>query len=228
MDAPVEPERAWAPSRRMQSAAQAEQQRLQRELDRLARRNETLAEETAQVNAQRRELTEQLSALSRFTASDRDAVRTSHLRAVGAGGEATGGTVLKGAQIRETAVRVLAASGNPSQAVHYREWYELFRRQGFLPAGKDPLATFLTQIGRSPVVRRTTSAGTYQLDFEFPNRTRRRLTQLRQRLRETHDVAADADITVLAEARQLRSHLTTEVAGVERNLEEALRSLGAA
>jgi hypothetical protein len=135
--------------------------------------------------------------------------------------------VLKGADIRRTAVRVLAASLDARGPVHYKAWYEVFRREGYLPAGKDPVATFLTQIGRSPVVRRTSRAGEYELDFEFPTRARARLTTLREALKEAHDVPADADIHTIAEVRARRSELTQEVAAAERGLEEAVGSLGA-
>lgn len=45
---------------------------------------------------------------------------------------------------------------------------------GFMPAGKDPLATFLTQVGRSPVVKRTSNAGVFVLDRDFIVTARRR------------------------------------------------------
>ena len=48
--------------------------------------------------------------------------------------------------------------------MHYREWYELLERAGHEIAGKDPLAVFLTQISRSPAVRRGARAGIYELD----------------------------------------------------------------
>jgi hypothetical protein len=102
----------------------------------------------------------------------------------------------------------------------------LFRREGFLPAGKDPVATFLTQVGRSPVVLRTSAAGTYQLDFSFPSRARERLKELGAELAAAQALPLNADVDDIGAARARRAQLTSEIQGTERALEEALRSLG--
>ena len=55
---------------------------------------------------------------------------------------------LRGERLREVALEVLqrlSASGDP---VHYRLWFEALERAGFRVSGRDPLATFLTQITR--------------------------------------------------------------------------------
>jgi hypothetical protein len=55
---------------------------------------------------------------------------------------------LRGERLREVALEVLqrlSASGNP---VHYRIWFEALVQSGFRVTGRDPLATFLTQITR--------------------------------------------------------------------------------
>jgi hypothetical protein len=55
---------------------------------------------------------------------------------------------LRGERLREVALEVLqrlAASGDP---VHYRIWFETLVESGFRVSGRDPLATFLTQITR--------------------------------------------------------------------------------
>jgi hypothetical protein len=38
----------------------------------------------------------------------------------------------------------------PGQTIHYRQWFSWVEEEGFKVGGKDPLATFLGQIGRSP------------------------------------------------------------------------------
>jgi hypothetical protein len=124
--------------------------------------------------------------------------------------------VLRGARIREAAVRVLAANAPAEAPVHYRDWFELLTAQGFMPAGKDPLATFLTQIGRSPLVQRTTSQGMYVLDLKFPQRARERIARL----------SPNATVEEIAAARERRAQLTAELQETERHLEEALRALG--
>jgi hypothetical protein len=89
-----------------------------------------------------------------------------------------------------------------------------------VPAGKDPLATFLTQLGRSPAVTRTSEPGVYLLDHDFPHRATDRLRQLRAQLRELHDAPPDAGLDGFA-----RAQVSAAVDDLERQVEEALRSL---
>lgn len=221
----------YAPSRRMQAAAAAERARIERELARLDARRATLARDLAAVDQSREELQDQLRVLNRFAhAFGGDASppppRLSVVSTPENGSNTAEGTVLRGARIRETAVRILAGTPEAQGPVHYRTWFELFVRQGFMTAGKDPLATFLTQIGRSPVVERTSGGGMYQLDFAFPGRARERLAELRAELQDAQALAGDAGVEDIAAARERRAELTAELAATERALEESLRSLG--
>ncbi len=59
---------------------------------------------------------------------------------------------LRGQRLREIAVELLRETKKPGEEVHYREWYDLLVATGLRVAGKDPLATFLTQIARAPDV----------------------------------------------------------------------------
>lgn len=73
--------------------------------------------------------------------------------------------LLQGQRLREEATRILLERRGLQSAIHYREWFGLLADEGFKVAGKDPLATFLTQITRSPVVVRVGERhGTYELD----------------------------------------------------------------
>jgi hypothetical protein len=235
----------WTPSRRLQSAALAERERVQRKLAELDRRHAELARGLDQVAAARDELREQLSMLNRLAhdsddvsggerADDADLGVGLRKLASGAGDEpahwgaatsTTTGTTLRGQAIREAAVRVLAASPRAYDPVHYKAWFGLLRAEGLLPAGKDPLATFLTQLGRSPVITRTSGQGIYMLDHEFPDRAQRKLEQLQRELRDAHDAAVGPDVANVAAVRERRSELVTEVERLERELDEALRSL---
>jgi hypothetical protein len=40
------------------------------------------------------------------------------------------------------------------QAIHYREWFSLLRAEGWEFNGRDPLNTFLTELGRARNVER--------------------------------------------------------------------------
>jgi hypothetical protein len=72
---------------------------------------------------------------------------------------------LRGQRLQEIAVEILAARLEPGQPVHYREWFKWVEEAGFMVAGKDPLATFLGQIGRSPrVVSAGRRSGIYMLN----------------------------------------------------------------
>jgi hypothetical protein len=57
---------------------------------------------------------------------------------------------LRGKRLREIAVELLRQKRGVGAVVHYREWYELLLEAGVRVAGRDPLATFLTQIARAP------------------------------------------------------------------------------
>jgi hypothetical protein len=72
---------------------------------------------------------------------------------------------LRGQRLREEAVRILVDKRGTRQPIHYKEWYALVREEGVDAAGKDPVATFLTQITRSPLVQRVDGrGGMYQVD----------------------------------------------------------------
>jgi len=224
----------WAPSRRMQAAAAAEQSRVEHELERLLERKERLTRELDLIQATYEGLEGELATLRRLSEGSGlagDARRSPRLRVVPRGGEARvntgeiGPTILRGSRIRETAAQTLAATSQPDQAVHYRTWFELLRREGFLPAGKDPLATFLTQIARSPVIRRSTAPGMYSLDFDAVRRESARLAEVEAQLQAADTLDATATVADITLARERRSMLTTQLAAVRRRYAEILRSL---
>ena len=132
--------------------------------------------------------------------------------------------VLRGPAIREVAVQVLIAQLEHIEALHYRRWYELVRDAGYSVAGKDPLAVFLTQVSRSPVVRKATKPGVYEVDRQAPLRIRQRLERLQSELREV-TVAPQAAVD-LAGVRARRHELDLAISQQERALEEAIRVLG--
>ena len=71
---------------------------------------------------------------------------------------------LRGERLREVALEVLrrlTASGDP---VHYRLWFEALVDSGYRVLGRDPLATFLTQVSRMEHVEKIGSrSGLYRL-----------------------------------------------------------------
>ncbi|MBV9310628.1 MAG: hypothetical protein JOZ73_07345 [Solirubrobacterales bacterium] len=131
--------------------------------------------------------------------------------------------VLRGPAIRTAAVRVLISQPEHIEAIHYRRWYELMLAAGNSVAGKEPLAVFLTQVTRSPVVRKTTKPGMYEVDRQAPLRIRQRLERLHGELRELTVAAAPA--IDLASVRARRHELDLAISQQEKALEEALRVL---
>jgi hypothetical protein len=125
---------------------------------------------------------------------------------------------LRGPEIRREAVRVLLAHPDRPEALHYREWFALLQDAGFTAGGKDPLATFLTQLSRSPAVRKGTQSGIYELDRGAGSRLRRRLDALHDELRAlTATPAHGADSSA---ARTRRGELNAELSRVEKALDE--------
>jgi hypothetical protein len=71
---------------------------------------------------------------------------------------------LRGKRLREIAIEVLRQSTFAEQTIHYRDWYELVLAAGVRVAGKDPIATFLTQVARAEgVVSLGRRSGLYRL-----------------------------------------------------------------
>ena len=132
-------------------------------------------------------------------------------------------TALRGPAIREAAVRVLIGQPEHIEALHYRRWFELVEQSGYAVAGKDPVAVFLTQVSRSPVVRKASQPGVYEVDRQAPLRIRQRLERLQSELREV-TLTPNAPIE-LASIRARRHELDLAISQQERALEEALRVL---
>jgi chromosome segregation ATPase len=205
------------PSRRLQRAAEAERDELRKTRQQLLSKREevlTRLHELDEALAELRDREMVLDQLVPATATRAAEVEPSEV--------AEAHELLRGPAIRETAVHVLTATGGV-EAIHYREWFKLLGAAGYSVAGKDPLAVFLTQISRSPVVRKGTQAGVYELDLESPARLRRELNRLQSELR---DLADEPQSTLsLAQVRSRRERLTTAIGRLERELEEAERVL---
>lgn len=59
---------------------------------------------------------------------------------------------LRGQKLRDAAVEILRERRGIGVVIHYREWFDLLVNAGVRVAGRDPIASFLTQIGRAPGV----------------------------------------------------------------------------
>jgi hypothetical protein len=213
-----------APSRRLAQAAAAERARLESELAIAEQEVTGLRKRIENVEKQASTIRQRLQLLDQLGATDAKAPsRTARPRLVPPEREPANGW-LRGAAIRQAAVRILAASANPHREIHYMNWLELLYEAGYAIPGRDPAATFLTQLGRSPVVVRADQPGTYVLDLKSPMRLRESLMALNEELLALHH--GQQTIEQIASARDRRTELISEIARVERNLEEALAAIG--
>lgn len=228
MEARVEPlpmQRSSQPSRRLLAAAAAERDSLQRRRDELHAERRRLRDQIAALDAELVELDQRDELLTRLGGS-RETSTTTGATVVASvdGSDAEPRLTLRGPAIRRTAVQVLLADPRHPEALHYRDWYGLVQGAGYAIAGKDPLAVFLTQISRSPVIRRGTQSGVYELDTAAVPRLRHQLEDRQAQLRTL--TAAATPSATLSEVRAQRSALTLEIDKLEKAVEEAESMLG--
>ncbi|HEY6886853.1 MAG TPA: hypothetical protein VI300_03705 [Solirubrobacter sp.] len=208
------PAAAPQPSARLVRAVAAEREELERHRARLTRQADELRAALARIEHGLAEIDERRGLLDRLAPAPAPAPPEAQAEP---GDDAH---ALRGPDIREVAVALLADNGR--EAMHYRQWYELLERAGHTIAGKDPLAVFLTQISRSPAVRRGNRAGVYELDRGAASRLRQQLDALQRELSTLSTAGATHDAT-----RARRRHLNAEINRAERALEEVTRLLGA-
>jgi len=218
--------RSPAPSARLLRAVAAERGDLERRRAALLERSRRVQEELDEIRAGVAELDERLALISRLAGEDSARERSCEGEANAERDSPGEGSrpVLRGPAIRAAAVRTLLAHPRRPEAMHYREWFELVAQAGYDVAGKDPVAVFLTQLSRSPLVRRATQSGVYELDLEAPTHLRRRLEDLQAQLRELA-ATASRSTTDLGAVRSRRTALNVEISKVEKALEEAEATL---
>ena len=196
------------PSARLVRAAVAERAELRAHRERLLAAREGLRAELEVVEASLREVDERATLLDRLV-----------------GAAAPEPDAEAGPAIRRAAVQVLLALPDRPLALHYRDWFEALRAEGYEVLGKDPLAVFLTQLSRSPLVRKGTQGGVYELDRDAPRRLRHHLDALHDELRGlTATPSATADLTAI---RARRAAITAQITQTEKALEEAEAVLSA-
>jgi hypothetical protein len=83
---------------------------------------------------------------------------------------------IKGTELRRVAGRLLWRTQGEVE-IHYREWFERVVAEGYAVGGKDPVASFLTNIRDSPSVKRGTVPGHYRLDPASVDRIRQELDE---------------------------------------------------
>lgn len=202
-------------SKRLQLAAAAELKRVNAAITKVDARVDALIAQLQTAQAERAHLGGQHADLIRLAG---DMLEQERVALVG------DGRTLTGPAIRETAVRLLVALHGTGYAVHYRDWFRLLCNEGYAVRGKDPLATFLTNITRCPVVRRSTSPGIYEVDDSAVTRLRAQLDQRQVELRDLAAAIAASGIPSRDQSNR-RSFLSREARRLETALDEAARVL---
>jgi septal ring factor EnvC (AmiA/AmiB activator) len=154
----------------MTAATNRERRRLEKYRERLVEQLQRARADVARLEAEVRAVDDQARALDRLVdgAGDQQGARPLYA-----------GEVLRGARLREVAVRVLAARVGARKPVYYRDWFGWVQEEGFVVLGKRPHAAFLTAVSRSPVIKRGEDTGAYVLDPDALDA----LMQARQELR---------------------------------------------
>lgn len=216
-------QRTSGPSARLLRAVAAERDDLERRRDALLERRRRVQDELDEIEASVAEFDERLALISRLAGDDSRSHDGNPVVARDSPGDGAR-PVLRGPAIRAAAVQVLLAHPRRPEALHYRQWFELLAEAGYAVVGKDPLAVFLTQLSRSPLVSRGTKAGVYELDLHAPTRLRRQLEGLQAQLREL-TASPSSSATDLSSIRGRRTALNVEIGRIERALEEAEKTM---
>jgi hypothetical protein len=138
--------------------ARSEIERIERGLATIEQRRAALLGQLAELDEEaagyvrRRQLLEELVYIEQVTPTAAIAAPTS-----------VSSRAIRGAELRRVAGRLLW-SWQRDREIHYREWFERVMAQGYAVGGKDPGASFLTNIRDSPAVQRGSRQGHYRLD----------------------------------------------------------------
>ncbi|WP_445151610.1 hypothetical protein [Baekduia sp. Peel2402] len=196
-------------------AAAAEEERVDRALEKLSHRRDTLAAELADLESQMGELNERRRLLAMLVDGPVTEAEVAAPR--------TGVTAVRGRDLRRVAAQLLWQTSGDRE-IHYREWFERLLAAGYAVGGRDPLASFLTNVRDSPAVVRGAQPGFYRLD---PSRraalsaalekNAASLDDLERLLAETRAIGDDDRVESL---RADRRALTAERKRLESHAEE--------
>lgn len=196
-------------SARFRQAAWAESARLATRVQKLEARRSDLQASLGELQDEISQLTERIAQLRSLAAEQQP-------RGPETGMGVTG--VLRGANIRETAVKLLAAHPEGSRPIHYRRWLAVVEAAGYSISGKRPEAVFLGQVLRSPLVRASTQPGIYSLDLNAPSALQKHLNELDGELHRALDASSEV-------REERRDELVRAINRARRQLAEASRCL---
>lgn len=126
---------------------------------------------------------------------------------------------IKGRELRRVAGRLLW-DAQRDREIHYREWFERVIAAGYAVGGKDPVASFLTNIRDSPAVQRGSLPGRYRLD---PNS----LEMIAQQIAETQAELADVENSIERTDANTEQRLIGALHAHRDELKQSLKGLEA-
>jgi predicted nucleic acid-binding Zn-ribbon protein len=165
-----------SPSPALVRTARSEIERIDRGLATIEQRRAALLGQLAELNEEadgyvrRRQLLEELLYIEQVTPSAAITTSSSLPR-----------RAVRGLELRRVAGRLLW-SWQRDREINYREWFERTLAEGYAVGGKDPAASFLTNIRDSPAVRRGSKQGRYRLDPHSQERVAQELGEVRAEL----------------------------------------------
>jgi septal ring factor EnvC (AmiA/AmiB activator) len=201
-------------------AAAVEDQRVERALQQLSHRRETLAAELANLDNQMNELRERQRLLGVLVdgASRDQADQEAPARIALAGM-----TPVRGRALRLVAAQLLWRSAG-EQEIYYREWFERLLQAGYAVGGRDPLASFLTNVRDSPAVARGQRQGFYRLDPTRQAAATRELSEVQAEMadlaRSLQQARATNDNTTIERLREHRNKLAATIKRLEAQRDE--------
>lgn len=192
----------------LQRAARTELEKLVAYRDQVAEQVTSLKEQLAHLNGE----------LSRI--AERESILRQLIDPTNTIDPDVSGVVLRGSRLRIESARLLMLHHGPDRDIYYRDWYELLGPAGFVVLGKKPLATFLTAIGRSPVVERGVGKGAYRISTHRAAEIERELREARAELADARTLAQH-DPSVIDQLRPQIDEMTSRCRRLERDLREA-------
>jgi len=178
---------SYSPSAAMVRTARNEIERVTRALEVIAQRRAALLAQVAALEAEA-EGYERRRALLAELVEVEGATPTAE---VGSGAPVPVARAVKGRELRREAGRLLWR-WRGLDGVHYREWFERVLAAGYAVGGKDPAASFLTNVRESPAVVRGEGQGFYRLDLGSVQRVEQELAEAEAELADIEGQIARA------------------------------------
>ncbi len=137
---------------------------------------------------------------------------------------------VRGRELRRAAGRLLWA-WKGTDPIHYREWFERVLAEGYATGGKDPAASFLTNIRDSPAVVRGSAQGFYRLDPSSVERVSQAIGEAQAELADVSQsieraYTGDTQHGPVEALRKHRDGIKQQIKRLEADLQEVRYVLG--